>query len=119
MIGDNIRQLRKAQKISQIGLAEALGVSQATITCWENGTRKPSLDLLNRIADYFHVSTDDLLDHESGLDDQYHDLWQLREEVRRDPDRQALFSLARDADIRDVRRVLALLDALKKAGEDE
>lgn len=53
--------LRKSRKISQADLADALGMSQATITFWENGKRTPDIDMLGRIADYFGVTTDYLL----------------------------------------------------------
>jgi hypothetical protein len=42
------------------------------------------------------------------------DIWELREQVRRDPERHYLFSLAKDADIEDVRQAVAIIDALKK-----
>lgn len=42
------------------------------------------------------------------------DLFDLREQVRRDPERHYLLSLARDGDISDVRQAVAIIDALKK-----
>lgn len=119
MLNDEIRRLRKASGLNQVSFADKMGVSQSTVASWENGTRRPDLDALCRIADLFNVSLDELLGtpmaHE--MTDEERDLWALREEVRRDPERRILFSLARNANIEDVRRAVAIIDALKKTSE--
>ena len=59
--------LRKAQGMTQQGLAEALHISLEYLSKIERGQRKPSIDLVVAMACYFHVSTDYLLmgkDHE-------------------------------------------------------
>lgn len=50
--------------LTQVELAERLNVSQSTITSWENGTRRPDLDLLPVIAKIFGVSVDVLIGSE-------------------------------------------------------
>jgi transcriptional regulator with XRE-family HTH domain len=112
MFGDELKRLRKQRKMSQIDLADRLNVSQSTITSWENGTRRPDIEMLPVIADLFGVTTDELYGIESGEGDK--ELWELREQVRRDPERHYLFSLAKDANIHDVRQAVAIIDALKK-----
>ena len=57
-----LRELRLARKMSQQRLAIELSVSQNTISRYENGERKPGIDELIQIADYFHVSLDYLLE---------------------------------------------------------
>lgn len=61
MLNDNIRTLRKRMGLTQVELAERLNVSQSTITSWENGTRRPDLDLLPILAQIFGVTIDVLL----------------------------------------------------------
>lgn len=61
MFAESLRQLRKSRKLNQATLAEALGMSQATITSWENGKRIPDIEMLVKLADYFNVTTDSLL----------------------------------------------------------
>lgn len=39
--GDSIRRYRKAHKMSQAGLAEAVGVTKAAVSEWENGKSSP------------------------------------------------------------------------------
>lgn len=61
MLGKNIRNLRKENKMSQEQLAEKLNVSRQSISLWENGQTTPSMDNIIAIADIFGVSTDVLL----------------------------------------------------------
>lgn len=59
--------IRKAQGMTQQGLAEALHISLEYLSKIERGQRKPSIDLVVAIACYLHASTDYLLmgkDHE-------------------------------------------------------
>lgn len=62
MIGDKIRQLREEKKMTQKDLADALNITPASIGLYEQNRRSPNLQLLNKIADFFNVSTDYLLD---------------------------------------------------------
>lgn len=60
-IGENIKKLRTSKKLTQLELAERIHVTKATISAYENDTRQPSYDVLIKIAQLFHVSTDNLL----------------------------------------------------------
>ncbi len=42
-------------------LADSLGVSQRTVSHYENGTSEPSLQTLCKLADIFDITTDELL----------------------------------------------------------
>lgn len=48
--------------MTQAQLAEVLGVVPSTITQYENGTRKPDIIMLKRIAKVLHTTTDKLLE---------------------------------------------------------
>ncbi len=61
MLGDRIKACRKQKKISQMDLADMLNVSQAAITSWERGVRKPDVDTVAKMADIFCVTTDYLI----------------------------------------------------------
>lgn len=62
MLGDRIRELRNSHQLSQVDLAKQLHVSKQTISNWENNNVPPSIDTLMRIATFFDVSTDYLLE---------------------------------------------------------
>ena len=57
-----LKEVRKAKSITQLKLAMDLSMSQNTISRYENGEREPGLEELVRIADYFDVSVDYLLE---------------------------------------------------------
>lgn len=65
MIGDIIRALRKENNLTQKALAEQIGVSQKAIDYWERGVNEPKASYIIRLADYFHVSADYLLEREN------------------------------------------------------
>ncbi|WP_283578632.1 helix-turn-helix domain-containing protein [Limosilactobacillus ingluviei] len=71
MLGQKIRDLRKQKRLSQTELGKYIGVSQTTVTAWENGRAEPSSGYLSKLADYFNVTTDYLLGRpEKHEDDQ-------------------------------------------------
>lgn len=57
-----LKQLRKERGISQVRLAMELSVSQHTISRYETGEREADYAMLIRIADFFDVSVDYLLE---------------------------------------------------------
>jgi repressor LexA len=56
-----LKDLRKEKNLRQKDLATDLGVARTTIANYEQGTRFPDKDVLNKLANYFNVSTDYLL----------------------------------------------------------
>ena len=64
MLNEQIRELRNIRGISQIQLANKLGVTKQSVSNWENDNILPSIEMLVKIANFFEVSTDYLL----GLD---------------------------------------------------
>ena len=57
---NRIQELRKAGKIRQEGLTEAVGVTRQTIISLENGKYNASLQLAYRIAKYFHMTIEEV-----------------------------------------------------------
>ncbi len=57
-----LKELRKLKKISQLKLAMDLNMNQNTISRYETGEREPGINELIKIADYFNVSLDYLLE---------------------------------------------------------
>jgi len=65
--------------LSQVELAEKLGVTKQSVSNWENDNIQPPIEMLVKIADFFSVSTDYLL----GRDDKkYIDVSQLSSQER-------------------------------------
>lgn len=60
-IGKKIYELRKNKNMTQEQLASEMGVSIAAVSKWETGNSMPDLLMLCSIADFFNLSTDELL----------------------------------------------------------
>ncbi|MFD2966204.1 helix-turn-helix domain-containing protein [Sphingobacterium bambusae] len=59
---DNIKYLRARKGLSQQGLADALGITRARYSKYEYGQAEPPLELVVKIARFYGVSIDVLLD---------------------------------------------------------
>lgn len=59
-----LREIRKENGISLKKLGEIVGVAESTMSLYENEKRQPDYDTLNKLADYFNVTTDYLLGRE-------------------------------------------------------
>ena len=57
-----LKELRKKKRVSQVKMAIDLNMNQNTISRYETGEREPGINELIRIADYFNVSIDYLLE---------------------------------------------------------
>ena len=57
-----LKQIRKSKGISQLKMAMDLNTNQNTISRYETGEREPGINELIKIADYFNVSIDYLLE---------------------------------------------------------
>jgi len=58
---ERLKELCELKRLNQHGLALKLNVSQSTISYYETGERKPDLDFLIQLVDYFDVSIDYLV----------------------------------------------------------
>lgn len=61
MLGDRLKKLRTEKRITQEELGRKVNVTKVSISGYENGNRSPDTETLQRLADYFEVSTDYLL----------------------------------------------------------
>lgn len=66
MNGNKLKKLRKDRNLKQEELANLLNISASTIGMYEQGRREPDNATLKKIANFFEVSTDYLLDNYSS-----------------------------------------------------
>ncbi|MEI7026099.1 helix-turn-helix domain-containing protein [Paenibacillus sp. y28] len=57
-LGKRISELREQQKITQEELARIIGVTRAALSHYENDRRQPAYDTLKKIAQFFSVSVE-------------------------------------------------------------
>lgn len=58
---DRLKELRSSKNLTMEQLGKEINSTKGTISNYENGNKKPSLDMLIKLADYFNVSIDYLV----------------------------------------------------------
>ena len=102
MFGDRLKELRKNNNISQEKLGELLGVSSNAIYSWEISGTQPSLETINKLAEYFGVTTDYLL----GVD--YNKLEKLKSALKENN-----LMAGDDLTIEELRKALSIVEMMK------
>ena len=69
--GKFIATLRKEKELTQEHLGEKLGVTNKTISRWENGNYMPDIEMLSLLAKEFDVSINELISGERLLIDNF------------------------------------------------
>ena len=80
-IGAIIKKLRAENNITQDTLATAIGVTPQAISRWESEGGYPDIELLPALADFFSVSTDELLGYK--LSEREQELINIKKELER------------------------------------
>jgi len=60
-MGEKLKTLRTEKKLTQKQVAAQIGLAISAVSSYESGTRYPSYDVLVKLANIFHVSTDYLI----------------------------------------------------------
>lgn len=55
---EKIKMLRKERGYTQSHVADKIGQERSTIACYENGSRKPAVDVLEKLAHLYGVTLD-------------------------------------------------------------
>jgi transcriptional regulator with XRE-family HTH domain len=63
-VGENIKNIRKKNNITQEELAKKLSVTRQAVSSWENGKTEPDIETLTNITQIFDISIDELLDND-------------------------------------------------------
>ncbi len=61
IVAERIRELMKEENLTQVELANKIGLKQNTISAWLLGKKEPSIRSLWLVADYFNVDIDYLV----------------------------------------------------------
>ena len=66
LVGRKIRQLRRQRRLTQVELAEKIGIHQSDLSRMEKGEYKVGLDTLLKILGTFDLSIGDFFDEGTG-----------------------------------------------------
>lgn len=113
--GEKLYRLRVERGIYQKQLAALLHVSVGTISNYENGIHSPDLKTLYKLADYFHVSSDYLLDRTEYISPIEDLNRELIDQYTADDIANTIIELSQESR-QDLVRYLAMLSMCDKAG---
>ena len=123
MLGQKIKELRLSKNLKTQDLAVKVGVNQSSISNYESGLRTPSLEVLIRLAEFFEVSLDYLLDHnpdqklykeiEAALVDEPQ-LLEAFEEMKERDDLKRLFKDSKDLSPDTVKKVIEIIKIMEE-----
>lgn len=122
MLGKRIKELRKKKGITQKKLASYLGISDRAVGYYESGQRTPPPDILQKIADFFNVSTDYLLGRtniynpadeitEAVFDDP--ELLEFWRELKEREDLKLLFKQTKKLSPKDIKQIIRIIKAIE------
>lgn len=63
-VGAFMKELRNEKQLTQEQLAEMFGVTNRSVSRWENGVNMPDFDVVIEMANYYDVSIEEILDEE-------------------------------------------------------
>lgn len=67
---ERLKTLRKQAQLTQVDVAEKLGISQPAYASWERGVKKPTQENLVKIAQVLNVSVDYLVGNSDNSEDE-------------------------------------------------
>jgi transcriptional regulator with XRE-family HTH domain len=71
LVGRKIRQLRRQRKLTQVELAEKIGIHQSDLSRMEQGEYKVGLDTLLKILGTFDMNIGEFFEENSGAESVY------------------------------------------------
>jgi transcriptional regulator with XRE-family HTH domain len=115
MFYDVYVSLCKAKGMSPSAVAQELGINKSNVSNWKNNGYTPRGSALNKIAEYFDVPADFLLESEQKekpLVNGDEELTEYLEELRTRPEMKMLFQLTKGATKEDVEKAVKVIEAM-------
>lgn len=108
--GGNLKALRTNNGVTQIELAEVLGISKSAVSMYENSQREPSFEILEAIADFFNVPLATLVS--SDLDE-----IESSESISRTKIRTIAAHAINELDEEQIKKVIEFAEFIKSQGK--
>lgn len=115
IFGKRLATLRKEKGISQYEFADRIGFSRGQVANYEQGKREPDYETLQKIADFFNVSTDYLL----GRTDNPDLIEEKNEESLLDPELGVFFKEIKNAPEDRQEQLRKIWEIIKSEGSRE
>lgn len=103
-LGPTLKALRIKRGLSTHQLSKLTGISQSSISCYENNSKVPNAGVLLELADFYNVSTDFLLGRDETYKMDYSNIFENIVSLDNVPKehRKALIDLIKHFEIQDI-----------------
>lgn len=119
---DTFEKLCAAKGVTPYRVAKETGVSTSTLSSWKTGRYTPKQEKLQKIAEYFGITVDQLTGVQTDVQpDGYYvneDTARTAQQIFEDPYLRILFDAAQDSRPEDLQMAADLLKRLKKTNPD-
>lgn len=117
-IGQRIKYLREREGISQIELAEKIGVSKQNLYKYENGiiTNIPS-DKIEAIASALNTTPAAVMGWDNPASSEDDELQEYLEELKNRPEMKMLFKTAKNSTKEEIEKTVKIIEALRSQSE--
>ena len=122
---ERIRELREERGLTQKELAEAIGVDRTAIAKYESGASGAKSEMLEKLANYFGVTTDYILGRtnektpapvvQSGGEEE--EIREYLQRIKDDPQFRLMFDLSRTATLEEIKATVAFIKALREQNQ--
>lgn len=117
-IGEKLKELREKAGYNKREAAEKFDMPYTTYNNYETDARDVGSETLRKIARFYGVTTDYILENEFLTEDQ-EDLLPFLEELRYRPEMRMLFSASKEASKDDIEKAVKIIEALKDHNESD
>ena len=117
MFYDVFTALCDSKKVSKSKVLEEISVSTGNLPKWRKGGT-PKAEILNKIADYFNITVDELLGNEKSLTDEDKEIKEYLEFLKYRPEGKMLFSVAKGCTKEEIEQAVKIIDAIRKTDDD-
>lgn len=112
---------KKGVKPSRVAIEK--GFNKGSITSWKKNAEigkdvKPTTEILEKIADYFNISIDELLGNEKTLTDEDKEMQEYLDFLKYRPEGKMLFSVAKGCTKEEIEQTVKIIDALRKTDDE-
>jgi len=118
VLGERLKKLRKEKRITQEELGKKVNVTKVSISGYENGNRNPDTETLQKLADFFDVTTDYLL----GRTDKPNSVNKDEDEFQKfinDPELERWHRELPQNDEEDLRRLRKMWDLMQESKKNK
>ena len=96
-LGEKIKELRQRDKRKQEDLAVVLGVTNQAVSRWEANGGYPDIEMLPAIANYFHITIDELFGYDGDRQARLQSYIEQADQICKHEDNAQLVDFLRNA----------------------